>query len=128
MSKSNGQQTIEYTDQAGFFELPLARIRPWPGNPRKHIDQDALADLAASIDAKGVLQPILVRPTTVTTTVVKQLAKGVNVTEVAGKEPAYEIAAGERRWRAAELAGLDTIPAIVRELSDRDMIEIAVVE
>lgn len=74
--------------------------------PRKHIDEEAIAELAASIAEKGVLQPIVVRP----------------------RGEGYEIVAGERRFRAAKRAGLTTIPAVVRELSDQETLEIAIVE
>lgn len=75
--------------------------------PRTRMDQDALADLAASIKAQGVMQPILARPIG------------------AGR---YEIVAGERRWRAARMAGLTTVPALVRELPDRHAIAIGLIE
>lgn len=81
-----------------FENLPLDRVRPAEGQPRKTFYQDSLEELAASIRERGVLEPIVVRP--------------------AGKPGCYEIVMGERRWRACQLAGLDTIPAIVRDLSD----------
>lgn len=82
------------------------RIEPSPFQPRRHFDDQALQQLAASITRSGLMQPIIVRPTT----------KG------------FELVAGERRWRAAELAGLTEVPAVVRELSDEEAAEWALVE
>lgn len=94
---------------ADIQRLPLTAIRPNPHQPRRAFDAKALEDLAASIRERGVLQPILVRP-------------------LPGKDEAYELIAGERRWRAAKQAGLAVIPALVRELSDEDSLAIALVE
>ena len=88
-------------------ELPVELIRPNPAQPRKRFDEEALAALAGSLTERGVVQPILVRP-------------------VAGGT--YELVAGERRWRAAQLAGLETIPAVVREHDDAASLEVALVE
>ena len=88
-------------------EISLEAIRPNPHQPRKHFNEDALNELADSIRNNGVFQPIIVR---------KSAIKG------------YELGAGERRVRASRLAGLTTIPAIVRQLDERVMIEIAVLE
>ncbi|MHA7820613.1 MAG: ParB/RepB/Spo0J family partition protein [Erythrobacter sp.] len=85
----------------------VARIEPLPGNPRKHFDEAALDELAASIATRGVIQPIIVRP------------KG------GGR---YQLVAGERRWRAAQKARLHEIPALVRELSDREVMALALIE
>ena len=87
--------------------LPLGQVVPNPHQPRRHFDQAALDELAASIRARGVLQPILVRP----------LDGG-----------RYEIIAGERRWRATQLAGLHEIPALVRPFTDSDSFEVALIE
>ncbi len=87
-------------------QVPLAQLRASQFQPRLRMDEGAIAELAASIATKGVLQPILVRPT----------------------ESGYEIVAGERRFRAAQQAGLVTIPAVVRELSDQETLEIAIIE
>lgn len=87
-------------------QVPLAQLRASPYQPRLHMDEGAIAELAASIASKGVLQPILVRPA----------------------DNGYEIVAGERRFRAARQAGLVTVPAIVRELTDQETLEIAIVE
>ena len=89
--------------------LPVAFLRPNPLQPRKHFDQKELDELASSIREKGLLQPILVRP-------------------IAGATDAYEIVAGERRWRAAQLAKLHDVPVVVRELGDGEALEIAIIE
>ncbi len=88
-------------------ELPVELIAPNAKQPRKQFDQDALQALADSLGERGVLQPVLVRP-------------------VAGGT--YELVAGERRWRAAQLAGLETVPALVRERDDAQTLEAALVE
>ena len=90
----------------GVREIEIARIRPNPNQPRVQFDDAALAELSKSIAARGVLQPILLR--------------------VSGE--GYEIVAGERRWRAAQRAQLHSIPAIVREIDDTSMAEIALIE
>ncbi len=89
--------------------LPVAWLHANPLQPRKNFNADELEDLAKSIREKGVLQPILVRPT----------AKGADV---------FEIVAGERRWRAAQLAKLHDVPVVVRELSDAESLELAIIE
>ncbi|KRL96482.1 ParB/RepB/Spo0J family partition protein [Limosilactobacillus equigenerosi] len=90
-------------------EIPLDQVRPNPYQPRRIFDQAALSDLTASIQQNGVFQPIIVRQ--------PDLALD-----------RYEIIAGERRFRASQAAGKTTIPAVVRQLDDRKMMEIAVVE
>lgn len=92
--------------------LPLTHITPSPSNPRKHFDEAYLAEMAETIKSHGILQPITVRP---------------NPQHKAGK-PIYEIVVGECRWRAAKIAGLADIPAFWRELSDRQVLEIQIVE
>lgn len=87
--------------------IPVAEIDAAHGNPRKHFDETALADLVASVRLHGVLQPILVRE---------------------GLGDRFQIVAGERRWRAAKAAGLTEIPAVVRDMSDREALELALVE
>jgi ParB family chromosome partitioning protein len=89
--------------------LPVGFLRANPRNPRKSFDTSDLDDLTASVREKGVVQPILVRPVT-------------------GSADLYEIVAGERRWRAAQKAGLHDVPVVVRELSDKESLEIAIVE
>lgn len=89
--------------------LAITALVPSPLQPRRHFGPEALADLVASIRAQGIIQPLVVRPS-------------------AGKPAAYEIIAGERRWRAAQQAGLAEVPAVVRNISDRDALAIALVE
>ena len=90
----------------GSIEIPLARIRENPRQPRLRMDDDALAALAESIRQHGVIQPVLVTETI----------------------DGYQLVAGERRVRAARLAGLDRISAVVRQLADREQLELALVE
>ncbi|SHH61066.1 ParB/RepB/Spo0J family partition protein [Marivita hallyeonensis] len=89
--------------------LPVEQLFPNPDQPRRHFDADALDELKASIKSKGVIQPLIVRPK-------------------AGETDAYEIVAGERRWRAAQAAGVHDVPVVVREFSDEDVLEIAIIE
>jgi ParB family transcriptional regulator, chromosome partitioning protein len=95
-----------HTNPAAVVEVALARISPNPYQPRRHMDDARLDELAASIREHGVLQPVLVTETL----------------------EGYQLVAGERRVRAAQLAGLERIPALVRQLADRDQLEIALVE
>jgi ParB family chromosome partitioning protein len=88
-------------------ELPIELISPNPKQPRRRFDQESLESLAASLGVRGVLQPVLVRPR---------------------PGGSYELVAGERRWRAARIAGLQSIPAIVREREDAEALEAALVE
>jgi ParB family chromosome partitioning protein len=92
----------------GQRRVPVAFIRPSPKNPRRSYRDDELADLAQSIREKGVVQPLLVRP-----------LPGSDV---------FEIIAGERRWRAAQKAGLHDVPVVVREASDKEALELALIE
>lgn len=94
-------------------EIPLDRIVPSKTNPRKTFPAESLAELAESIKKLGVLQPILLRP-----------APGAPL----DPEPFYEIVAGERRFRASKLAGMTTIPATVRDISDMEMLELQIIE
>jgi ParB family chromosome partitioning protein len=94
------------TGQVSLIELELSQIRPNPRQPRDRFDDDALARLADSITAEGVVQPIVVR----------DIGDG------------FQIVAGERRWRAAQRAGLRTIPAIVRQADDRESLILALTE
>lgn len=87
--------------------LPVAFLKPGKFQPRKRFDEQPLADLAASVKEKGVLSPILVRPL--------------------GPD-AYEIVAGERRWRAAQIAKLHDVPVVIREMADSEALEIAIIE
>ncbi|WP_371155986.1 ParB/RepB/Spo0J family partition protein [Jannaschia sp. 2305UL9-9] len=90
-------------------EIPIELIHPNPDQPRRSFDEEKLSDLAASIAAKGVLQPLIVR-------------------SAPGQTDRYEIVAGERRWRAAQRSGLHKIPVIVREFDDLEVLEVAIVE
>ena len=90
-----------------LFDIPLDHIEPNPNQPRSQFDDDALRELAASIKNSGVLQPVLLRPV---------------------GQDRYQIIAGERRWRAATHAGLTTIPAIIRDISDAEAFELALIE
>ena len=93
----------------GLKVLPVEYLRPGAYQPRHNMDEHEIENLAQSIEEKGILQPILVR----------KLASGAND---------YEIIAGERRWRAAQRAQLHEVPVLVRELSDRETLEIALIE
>jgi ParB family transcriptional regulator, chromosome partitioning protein len=92
--------------------VPIEQLRGGKLNPRKDFREDDLAELAESIRAKGLVQPIIARPDP----------------ETATSGTAYEIVAGERRWRAAQRAGLHTVPVIIRDLDDRDVLEFAIIE
>jgi ParB family chromosome partitioning protein len=93
--------------QEDLRELPVELISPNPRQPRRSFDQDALQALAGSLGEQGVLQPVLVRPK---------------------PDGTYELVAGERRWRAARIAGLASIPALVREREDAAALEVALIE
>lgn len=93
-------------ESPGFFLCPIEKIRPNPDQPRKHIDQDSLESLAGSIKEKGILQPLV-------------------VWEVDG---VYELIVGERRWRAAQKAGLKAVPVVIKDVSPDELLELALVE
>jgi ParB family chromosome partitioning protein len=93
-------------DRTGPAEIPVARVSPNPHQPRQSISEESLADLVASIREHGVIQPLV-------------------VTQIGDD---YQIIAGERRWRAAQLAGLTTVPALVKETTPQQMLELALVE
>ncbi len=95
------------TPASGLASLPVARIEPDPEQPRRHFDESALDELAASIASRGVIQPVIVR----------SLGEG-----------RYRLVAGERRWRAAQKAQLHEIPALVRDLSEREVMALALIE
>ena len=91
---------------AHFSEVPIGAIRPNPRQPRRSFDEGALAELVSSIGEVGILQPVVVRPVV----------------------DGYELVMGERRWRAAQQAGLTSVPAIVRETEDTDLLRDALLE
>jgi len=108
-----GEATIERETEGsdpsiveGLRMMPVSALAPHPEQPRRHFDEDALEELARSIQQRGLVQPIVVRPH--------------------GKE--YQIVAGERRWRAAQRARLHEVPVIVRVLDDAETLEIALIE
>ena len=88
--------------------LPIESIRPNPDQPRRDFDTSALEELAESIKAKGIIQPLVVRPISPPGT--------------------YEIVAGERRWRASQMAQLHRVPVVIREFTDEEVIEVAIIE
>jgi len=100
-------KSLLLTPEDRIEKIPLGRLSPNPHQPRKHFDEALLGELAASIKRHGVVQPLVVTPV---------------------KDGEYVLVAGERRWRAAGLAGLETVPAIVRERQELDQLEIALVE
>ncbi len=113
--RAAGGPTLVQVDGAYFAELPIASITPNAVQPRQVFDEEAMAELVHSISEVGLLQPIVVRST------------GAG-TDGAGGETAYELIMGERRWRASQAAGLTSIPAIVRQTDDVDMLRDALLE
>jgi len=102
-----GPVSREQAEASGALrELPMASVKPNPYQPRTRMDEGPLDELVASIQASGLLQPVLVRP----------------------RNGGYELIAGERRWRAAREAGVATVPALVREAGDRESLVLALVE
>ncbi|HEV2418230.1 MAG TPA: ParB/RepB/Spo0J family partition protein [Terriglobia bacterium] len=98
--------TLETNATSGFHQIPIGLIDPNPFQPRRAISEQQLQELADSIHATGIVQPVLVRRV--------------------GER--YQLVAGERRWRAASVAKLQTVPAVVRDLADREALEIAIAE
>jgi ParB family chromosome partitioning protein len=105
----DGFDTAESGDAEGQMMVALEHLKPGRFNPRRNFPEEQIAELAASIRERGLVQPLVVRPT-----------------GVSGKS--YEIVAGERRWRAAQVARLKDVPVVVRSLSDNEAIEIAIIE
>jgi ParB family chromosome partitioning protein len=102
-----GPVTREAAEESGTLrELPMSSLRPNPFQPRTRLDESALAELTASIEASGLLQPVIVRP----------------------RGGGYEIIAGERRWRAAERLGWTRMPAVVRDVDDQTLLTLALIE
>ena len=96
---------------AGYREIPIEQLQRGKYQPRVRMDKDALAELGESIKSQGVIQPLLVRP----------LGKGPVASQ-------FEIIAGERRWRGAQLAGLTTVPVVIREITDQTAMAVALIE
>ena len=94
-------------DASKTVTLRLVDVAPNPDQPRRQFKEEELAELAASVEKHGILQPLLVRPML---------------------DGSYQIVAGERRWRAARMAGLTEVPVVIRELSDRETAELALIE
>jgi len=102
-----GPITREHAEATGALrELAVTAVRPNPFQPRTRLDEAALAELAASIEASGLLQPVVVRP----------------------RDGGYELIAGERRWRAVQRLGWPTVPAVVKDVDDQTLLTLALVE
>ena len=99
--------TLQNQEESGSVTLPISQVEPGLNQPRKRFDEAALADLAASIQEHGIIQPLTVR----------RLGTGY-----------YQIIAGERRWRAAKLAGRREVPVVVIEADDRKVMELGLIE
>ncbi len=104
-----GDESAAVERARGQKRVPIEFLKANPKNPRKVFDSEELDNLSASIREKGILQPILVRP-------------------VSGKKDQYEIIAGERRWRAAQRAGVHDVPITLLEINDKEALEIAIIE
>jgi ParB family chromosome partitioning protein len=102
-----GPVSREQAEASGTLrELPMASVRPNPYQPRTQMDETALAELAASIEASGLLQPVVVRP----------------------RDGGYQLIAGERRWRAVERLGWAKIPAVIKDVDDQTLLTLALIE
>lgn len=104
----DSSRPIALPQRQGDTLLPIEQIAPNPNQPRRNFEPEALRDLADSLAKKGVIQPLIVRQI--------------------GQQDRYEIVAGERRWRAAQMANLHELPVIIREFSDSEVLEIAIIE
>jgi len=104
-----GHDAATSTKSGGMQRMPVAWLQSGKFQPRHHFDEEALRELADSVRERGILEPLLVRP-------------------LDGKRDAYEIIAGERRWRAAQIAGLHDVPVLVRSLTDREAMEFGIIE
>src|SRR6185436_4341129 len=102
-----GGGVSDESPREALLTLPVSRSRPVRDQPRTKMDQQALAELAASIRSQGLMQPLLVRPV---------------------DRDRYELIAGERRWRAAQMAGLEEVPAVVREVADEAALAMSLIE
>lgn len=105
---THDQSTAEQARRPDMM-VPIENIRPNPDQPRRHFDETALNELASSIREKGVIQPLIVR-------------------RDPNREGYFEIVAGERRWRASQLAKLHELPVLIREYSDTEVLEVAIIE
>ncbi len=105
-----GDRVNEAKDTDIYKVLPIASVHPCASQPRKFFSEEQLQELASSIQEKGIIQPLVVRP-------IGHVSQGK-----------YEIVAGERRWRAAKMLGLETVPTVVREYSDSEAMTIALIE
>jgi len=106
-SRGTGNERPRGIPETGLANLPVSSIEPHPDQPRRNFDEEALAELAASIASRGVIQPVIVR------------RRGPG---------RYQLVAGERRWRAAQKAQVHEIPALIRDLEDRDVMALALIE
>lgn len=100
-------KSLLLTAEDRIEKIPVGALQPNPHQPRSHFDEAALAELAASIKRHGVVQPLVVTPV---------------------KDGKYSLIAGERRWRASKLAGLESVPAIIRSLAELENLEVALIE
>ena len=109
LGDSRNEQAVEtdHRDKSGLTWVALSSVSAHPDNPRTHFDEESLDELARSIASRGMIQPVIVRP---------------------AADGRYQLVAGERRWRAAQKAQLHDIPAIVRDLDDRDVDALALIE
>jgi ParB family chromosome partitioning protein len=104
-----GEETKAVERGRGQRRVPIEFLKPNPRNPRRHFAETELDELAASMRERGIIQPIVVRP-------------------VHGATDSYEIIAGERRWRAAQIAGLHVVPIVPLDVSDGEALELAIIE
>ena len=108
-SPQTSRAEFEVKSATGAIDAAISSISPNPANPRRLLRDEELSDLAESIRAHGVVQPVIVRP-------------------APGKPGSYELIAGERRWRAAQRAGLERVPIIIKQVDDKTALELAIVE
>lgn len=109
LDEASAATTPEARAQTGVRELSIELIHRNPEQPRRIFEPEALAELTDSVKARGVITPIVVRPRP-------------------GRNDEFQIVAGERRWRAAQAAGLRTVPAVIRDLTDQEVMEVALIE
>ncbi|MBN8292220.1 ParB/RepB/Spo0J family partition protein [Rhodobacter sp. NTK016B] len=108
-AKETNPEAVQPTSGARVEQLPIELIEANPDQPRRKFDERALGELSESIKSKGIVQPLVVRPSP-------------------RQADHYEIVAGERRWRAAQLAQLSTLPVVVRQFDDQEVLEVAIIE